>query len=177
MAFNRERFESLVHYVCYRCENPQQLGKTKLNKILWFSDMLHFELTGEPLTGESYVKLQFGPVPKHIDGAIEGLRAGGKLSVRLPEATYDTTLYFATETPSLDDFTAEEISLVDRIIEDVCQNHTAASISRLTHDAIYELAQMGEEIPYEAFLAAELGEISEQDVRWARKELQDASGR
>ena len=174
MSFDREKFKTLVQYICYRCENPQLLGKTKLNKILWFSDMLHFERTGEPLTGESYVKLTFGPVPTHVDHAIGELQSEGKLSVRLPEGDYDPTLFFAHDAPSLGIFSAEEISLVDRIIEEICSKHTASSISRLTHDAVYKLAEMGEEIPYEAFLASKLGEITEKDVRWAQKELQDA---
>jgi uncharacterized phage-associated protein len=172
MSFDENRFAQLVHYICYRCETPQQLGKTKLNKILWFSDMLNFERTGKPLTGETYVKLQFGPVPKHIDEAIGDLQSSGKLSVRLPQQTYDSTLFFATEAPDLSGFTADEISLVDRLIETISRNHTATSISRVTHDDIYELAEMGEEIPYEAFLAAELGDVTVDDFHWAQKELQ-----
>lgn len=177
MPFDQTRFAKLVQYICFRCENPQQLGKTKLNKILWFSDMLTFERTGKPLTGECYVKLQYGPVPRHIDDAIEDLKSDGKLSVRLPEQTYDPTLFFAIEAPDISDFTAEEVSLVDRIIDVITRNHTATSISRATHDDIYELAEMGEEIPYEAFLASELGEVTVEDFKWAQKELQSASNR
>ncbi len=177
MGFDRERFKTLVHYVCYRCGDPQRLGKVKLNKILWFSDMITFERTGKALTGESYVKLQFGPVPRHIDDAVQELSERGLLSVRRPEMQYEPTLFFAAERPALKDFSAEEISLVDALLEEICQNHTATSISRVTHDAIYDLAEMGEEIPYEAFLASQLGEITEQDLRWAQGELIDAGDR
>jgi hypothetical protein len=35
MAFDREKFKSLVHYVCWRCmDDPSKLGSVKLNKIL-----------------------------------------------------------------------------------------------------------------------------------------------
>jgi hypothetical protein len=171
MNFDPDRFTRLVQYICYSCGDPRDLGKVKLNKILWFSDMLTFERTGEPLTGESYVKLQFGPVPRHVRDAIENLKNSGLLTVREPETQFEPVQFFASERPSLAGFSADEISLVDQIIKGICSNHTAGSISKLTHDAIYELAEMGEEIPYEAFLASELGEITENDLRWAQREL------
>ncbi len=176
MRFNPEKFKALVQYICYRCDNPRLLGKVKLNKILWFSDMLNFEATGKALTGESYVKRQFGPVPSHIDSAVEELQQENKLSVRLPDAAYEPTLFFAAESPDLEAFSSAEISLVERMIEDICRNHTATSISNLTHDVIYDLAEMGETIPYEAFLASEPGEINARDLEWARTELAGAAG-
>jgi len=177
MRFDPDKFTRLVQYVCYSCGDPRDLGKVKLNKILWFADMLTFERTGEPLTGESYVKLQFGPVPRHIRDTIQRLTETGALTVREPELQFEPVLFFAGEKPSLEGFTADEVSLVDSIIKAVCTNHTATSISRLTHDAIYDLAEMGEEIPYEAFLASQLGDITEGDLKWAEGALNDAAVR
>lgn len=37
--------------------------KTTLNKLLWFSDFLHFREYGVGITGLTYQHLQFGPVP------------------------------------------------------------------------------------------------------------------
>lgn len=42
MAYNAEKFKALVHYICWKVEDPRQLGATKLNKILWFSDVLTY---------------------------------------------------------------------------------------------------------------------------------------
>ena len=50
-------------------------------------------------------------------------------------------------------------------------NHTATSISEETHDLIWSLAQMGEEIPYETVFASRTSEIDETDVAWIRDEL------
>ena len=33
------KLKTLVHYICDRAPNPRRLGATKLNKILFFSDM------------------------------------------------------------------------------------------------------------------------------------------
>lgn len=173
MTFDMKKFKTLVHYICWSCD-PERLGKTKLNKILLYADTTSFERTGKSLTGETYVKHQFGPVPRNIDMTLEQLRRDGHLAIRAPEAQYEMTLFFASTRPALDQFTAEEISLVDHLMNDICNHHTASSISHKTHDAIYHLAEMGEEIPYCAFLAADLGEITDVDMQWAKEALAHA---
>jgi hypothetical protein len=65
-----------------------------------------------------------------------------------------------------DSFTREEISIVDLVIGEVCNEHTAKSISKISHDAIWEMAEIGEDLPFYTVLA-EQGEITEEDVAWA----------
>jgi hypothetical protein len=62
MKFNNKKFSNLVHYICYKCDDPSQLGATKLNKILWYCDMFSYRWNSESMTGENYIKRQFGPV-------------------------------------------------------------------------------------------------------------------
>lgn len=44
-----------------------KLWKTKLNKLLFYSDFLHFKKTGYSITGISYRAIQMGPVPATYD--------------------------------------------------------------------------------------------------------------
>lgn len=175
MSFDREKFKRLVHYVCHRCGDPRKLGAVKLNKILWFSEMFTFERTGLTLTGETYVKRQRGPAPKHVLAVLDELESENQLCIREPESQYEPRMFFAKQRPDLAGFTPDDISVIDALIAEICENHTAASISDATHDAIYELAQMGEEIPPYAFLASRMAEIGDQDLRWAQQELANAS--
>lgn len=177
MSFNEEKFRALVQYVCYRCPDPEKLGATKLNKILLYSDVFYFIDHGESLTGETYVKLQYGPVPRHVLGALETLKAQQKLVIRQPEFEGEPRLFIATEKPALNSlFTADQISLVDSLISEICNNHTAKSISDASHDEVWELARMGEEIPCEAFMASRLvRRLTQADVQWAKDDLAGAS--
>lgn len=175
MSFDREKFKTLVHYICYRCEDPTRLGAVKLNKILWFSEVAHYVKFGRPITGETYMKLEHGPVPSHMPEVLRALQDEKALVVRRPELQYETTLYFASEGPAISGFTPEEISMVERMLEEICDNHTATSISRLSHDEIWDMAEIGEEIPYEAMLVAKLGQVTEADLRWAAKEVAGAA--
>jgi hypothetical protein len=172
--FKQEKFRQLVQYICWKSDDPTQLGSTKLNKVLWHSDTVAYRLFGEPMAGATYIKRQFGPVPQQILPALEWLRTSGKLAIRSVEHFgYPKKEFFALQPPDLADFTGPEISLVDQAIEYVCAEHTAKSISLETHDDIWKMAAIGEEIPYFTIFASRLGEITENDIEWAKIQAED----
>src|SRR5438128_11544173 len=70
MSFNSEKFKTLVLYVIWRTGDVRDFGATKLNKVLWFSDARAFEALGESITGDTYVRQKFGPVPRHITSVL-----------------------------------------------------------------------------------------------------------
>lgn len=167
-----KKFKSLVHYVCYKCHEPSKLGKTKLNKVLYYSDFSAFYQWAKPITLETYIKHQFGPVPSHIDSAIKSLISDGALVVRdVDHFGYTKKEFIALTRPDIKHFSGDEISLIDEVIEIICNGHTARSISDASHDDVWKLAEIGEEIPYNTVFAGVLGEITEDDVKWARKQL------
>lgn len=81
MAFDRNRFKALFHYICWQCKsNPSTLGAVKINKALWVADFTSYYRSGEPLTGTRYVKRQYGSVPSAIVPVLQELEAEGKIS-------------------------------------------------------------------------------------------------
>jgi len=171
--FDRDKFKRLVHYICWRCEDPTKLGAVKLYKVLWRADFKAYLEFGEPVTGDTYVKRQFGPVPSHVLPVLEELRREGTLSIR--EVDYygrDKKEFFALKRPDLSVFSAEEISLVDKEIEYVTEEHTARSISEESHDEIWEMARIGEEIPYFTVFSKP-AEITESDIEWAKMKIEE----
>jgi len=168
---DRDKLKSLVHYVCWKVKNPADLGAIKLNKALWVSDIRAFVDRGAPITGERYVKRQLGPVPYSILGIVKELQQEGKIVVRQTESFGNPkTDYIALTRPDISHFAPDEISLIDDAIDFVCHRHTAMAISHKTHDAIWKLADLGEDIPYEAMLASSLGEVTPEDVAWAKQQ-------
>ena len=168
---NREKLKALVHYVIARCEDHNILGSIKLNKVLWVSDLRAYVKWGQPITGEHYVKQQFGPVASTV-GIMRDLKLENKIVVRQRDTFgYTKTDYIALVPPDniSKQFTADEISLVDEAIEFVCLKHTAMGISEKTHDIIWKLAEIGEEIPYEAMWASRLDAVTIDDVKWAQE--------
>ena len=54
-----EKFKALVHFIVHECqENPSKLGAIRLNKALWYTDVVSFRASGASVTNESYVKRQ-----------------------------------------------------------------------------------------------------------------------
>jgi len=168
-----EKLKNITHYICEKCSDPTKLGATKLNKILWFIDCMSYEKTGNPVTEATYIKRQFGPVPREILNVKRALQEEGKIAIRndpVCGGRKQEKLISLTE-PNIKDFSPEEISLSDSIIEDICFNHTAQSISELTHDEVWEAAEIGEQLPLFVVFARNKGEINENDVAWAKEKL------
>jgi hypothetical protein len=176
MAFDREKFKALVHYICWKSEDPSTLGAVKLNKTLWVADFSAYLNWGESITGATYVKRQYGPVPTAVLDALSALEHEKRISIRDAEYFgFDKKEFFARTKPNLSAFTAQEISLTDEAIQYVCREHTARSISNLSHDDIWKLTKIGEEIPYYTVFARP-AEITETDIEWAKVKIEELSG-
>ena len=164
-----QKFKDLVHYICWKCEDPTQLGATKLNKIPWRVDTVAYQIDGESVTGEVYVKRQHGPVPKNILRVLEELKTGKKIVVREPDAEFQPREYVALSKPDMSAFSERHMALIDAVIDEVCKRHTANSISTSTHDQVWDAAAIGEEMPLYATFAAEADEVTKEDMAWADK--------
>jgi hypothetical protein len=68
------------------------------------------------------------------------------------QAVIDFTRYelVSVKRPDISGSEPEEIALTDEITEIISNDHTAQSISDLTHNEVWEVAKYGEEIPYDA---------------------------
>jgi hypothetical protein len=172
----RSRFTELVHYVCDRCkESPNKLGATKLNKALWYIDTIAYCKFGKSISGETaYLKKKFGPVPRHIASALQMLSVDGSIAISDNDHFgYTQRTFISLKPPNVMVFSPEERDLMNEVIQVICEEHTAASISELSHDVIWDAAELGENIPINAVLAAESDDITTQDKAWANKVVLD----
>ena len=171
--FDRQKFKALIHYVVSKCP-PEHLGRTKLNKVGFYADMMTYLQLGRPLTGESYVKQPHGPAAKHLLSSLGELLGDGALQEQLvPYYGFSRYQYKSLREPDLTRITPEERAILDDVIQFVCVENTAQSISEHSHTDAWRAAQQGEEIPY--FAATELfledGDVDERDRAWAEEEL------
>jgi hypothetical protein len=173
MAFDRDKFKALVHYVCWRCAgDPSKLGATKLNKVLWLSDFISYYRSGAAMTGARYVKRQFGPVPRAIVPVLAELEQEGSITVRRVQFHgYEKKEYVVAHPPDMGLLQEQERTLVDGMVGFVCDRNTARTISDLSHDHIWKAAEDGEEIPYFTVFATP-EEITEDDRAWALAEIE-----
>jgi hypothetical protein len=168
-----KKLELVMHYIIWKCQDPTRLGATKLNKILWYADVHSYLESGKSITGTSYIKRQYGPAPNQSDfsSARSKLETDKKIAVTKDlYYGYPQYQFVALEKPDISMFSPDEISIIDLTIEEICYKHTASSISERTHGMAWDVAEIGEEIPLSAVFASRFGEITEEDIQWARSE-------
>ncbi len=64
-GYVKPQFEKVANYVLFFAEKLQPL-KTKLNKLLFYSDFLNYKQTGFAISGCNYRAITLGPVPSHF---------------------------------------------------------------------------------------------------------------
>lgn len=71
--------EKLINAILYFAANTKLCGKTKLVKLLYYLDFMHFRETARSVTGLTYGAWQFGPYPtefaRELDNPPADLRA------------------------------------------------------------------------------------------------------
>lgn len=174
MRFDREKFKRLLHYVSWKAGKRDWFGATKLYKVLWFADARQYTLTGSSITGETYIREKFGPIPKHGIEIRRELRRE-YITTEYPNVRNDgdVTRIVSEVTPDLSIFTTEELQIVDWWIEHIDKNHTAKSISDRSHDYVWEIAKMGEELPYFALRVSRIQEPEDGDLVRLKQRAKD----
>lgn len=113
-GFVKPRLEKVANYIIYFAQAAKPL-KTRLNKLLFYSDFLHYKRTGFAISGVNYRAIQMGPVPSHFrelygilekEGFIridEELFDHGGIGERfLEEAEFDKSLFSPAELESME---------------------------------------------------------------------------
>lgn len=173
------KFKAMVHQIVDSCEDPQRLGATRLNKICWFADAIAYRITGESITGETYIKRQHGPVPKTILKTIRELEGEQKIHVKdhhyLPSKKMRLFQSLEDADPKL--FSPDEHDILKFVTDFVCNRHTAASISAVSHDVIWDAANEGEEIPMCTTLVAQPAQLTPAAKSWAEGMIKKVAGK
>lgn len=142
-------------YVAQRSQFDPNFGSTKLNKILFYADFCAFARKGKPITGAEYVKREFGPTPRRLLPVREQLEEQKSAVVQNASVLgKEQQRLVALRPPDLSSFTADDIALVDEVIE-YLRDKNAKEVSELSHNRIWRVARMGEAIPYEAVFVSD----------------------
>ncbi len=79
-GYRKPNLKKLAHVISYFNEN-MSLYKTKLNKLLFYSDFGYYKKTGYSITGTSYRAIPLGPVPASYDKLLNKLSDDEYLTV------------------------------------------------------------------------------------------------
>lgn len=165
------RMKELILYLAAKSEEDPRFSSTKLNKLLFYCDFTAYLRLGRSITGQSYRKLPFGPVPKSLLPILEQMKRDREC--REVERDYfglRQRRVKAERPAQVSVFSPEEIELADRILAELWESN-ATEVSDLSHDFIgWKAARLNEVIPYETvFLGDPSTPVTEDEIEFCRQ--------
>jgi hypothetical protein len=165
-----KKFRELILYVARETEADPKCGKTKLYKILFYSDFWAYSKLGHSISGQEYQKLKNGPAPLRALPEIKEMLAAHLCA-------WATRDYFgrqqqkllALREPDLSEFTGEEVAIVQEVIR-ILWHFDSAEVSDLSHRFIgWQLAAQGETIPYSTVALGTPRPPTAKEIEYGRK--------
>lgn len=160
-----DKFRELVLYVARKSVADERFGLTKLNKILYACDFLAFSRFGKSITGAEYQKLPYGPAPRCVLPAIQRMEESGECVVTEDQHFgHVQKRVIARRRESLRDFSAEEIDLVNEILQQM-RELNGTELSEWSHlHAGWLAAEPQETIPYETVFLGEQRPLTREET-------------
>ncbi|KRT17821.1 hypothetical protein ASU31_00550 [Pedobacter ginsenosidimutans] len=100
----------------------------KVMKLLYFSDREHLVTYGFPITGDTYLKQQFGPVPSFSNYVVKGEEPDFKGIV-----SKDGIILSTDQQADLDDLSQSEVECLDHAIKKYSQ-YSFEDLTEISHD-------------------------------------------
>jgi uncharacterized phage-associated protein/ribosome-binding protein aMBF1 (putative translation factor) len=133
VTYQAARQEAAILYFVQRINNAF-LGKTKLMKLLYYTDYEWIQKKGCSLTGDAYIALQYGPVPKHATDMLHRLKERGIIRIEQTKlGDYDKERYLLLKEPDFSVFTKEEMDHLAEIAQRFA-HWSATQMTNLSHE-------------------------------------------
>ncbi|MBR4447156.1 type II toxin-antitoxin system antitoxin SocA domain-containing protein [Methanobrevibacter sp.] len=148
MKFKREKYIDLLMYVLFQASSRPSFGKTVLCSMLYFIDFNYYEIYGELLTNETYIKSKKGIKPIHFREVSQDLIENHQLFFR-KEPYYNRIIhkYYPLIIPNVK-FSPKELEIINYSINKLIHNN-ASSITRYAiKDPPIIIANLDEEIDF-----------------------------
>lgn len=164
------KFRELILYLADKSQADPKFGSTKLNKLLFFCDFLAYKSLGRSITGHEYQKLPHGPAPRALLPVRELMVEEGDCILREEDHFgYDQQRLIPLRAPRPEVFSGAEIDLIRDVISELW-NSNGSEVSDLSHQFLgWELAAVGEPIPYMSILVSAPNPLNEEQEAWAKE--------
>lgn len=129
--FDEEKFRELVLYISRWYEDELFFGVTKLTKVLFYSDFLAYKELGKAISGAIYLAERRGPVCVQLPDIRDDLERKREIAITIRGRDHQQQRVVPLRDSDLNRFTAAEIAIVDRVIEEL-RKYDAKGISEFS---------------------------------------------
>jgi uncharacterized phage-associated protein len=146
-------YAKLQELIVCLAERASDIGKTKLEKLMYLCDFEATRTLGKSISEDTYRNFRWGPVPKHFVPALEILIETKRIQqTEIPTGPDSKFIKFdPKEHCNRAIFSDEEWKVIESVLAEH-GNKTAKELVTLTHDELpWMLTERNEDIPY--FLA------------------------
>ncbi|MFA5748026.1 MAG: type II toxin-antitoxin system antitoxin SocA domain-containing protein [Candidatus Absconditabacterales bacterium] len=144
------KFKQAFLYILNQCAQKPNVGKTVLNKLLYFLDFNHFEKYMKSITDVEYIKLPKGPAPKIMDIILPAMEQECSIrQIQVPYFNYTQQRIIPLIAPDISIFSATEITEMDNVIRDYADKSADRLSDRSHNDMPYKATKnIGDTISY-----------------------------
>lgn len=161
----RDRLRELILYIAEKLEDDPNFGRTKLAKIIYFSDMESYRMHRRPVSGSAFVRMAYGPLPKNFLNTLDELKEEGRIDeIEREYFDYTQKRIVVRSGKSGDMFSEAELGVVDGIIQKF-RDWNAVGLSERSHGVAWRLTEEGNPIPYEYALYSDEPLTEEETLR------------
>jgi uncharacterized phage-associated protein len=130
---NEKKYRNIILFFANKIRNGT-LGKLKMMKLLYFMDFDFFEKYGRSITGDEYLRFEYGPVPrmaekilKHMDG--KDIKICNR---KICEGMHDQQHIEGLNEFEMDVFSREELLMMEEIA-DKWEKFSGAEMKNASH--------------------------------------------
>jgi putative zinc finger/helix-turn-helix YgiT family protein len=132
-GFETMQISKIAEVIKYFCNN-REVFKTKLMKLLFYSDFIHYKKYNKSITGLRYAHLPYGPVPDGYELILGAVMRTDHCIILEPRdfGKYSGEYIQITESPKLNTFSPSELEVLKHVSSRF-EYYTAKAISIKSH--------------------------------------------
>jgi len=147
-----EKFKETFLYILQQTYNKPHVTKMVIYRLFYFIDFDYYERYKNKLIGATYIKNSFGPAPAEFNTIVNQMINNNEVrkieSERTDKLEYIKTLYIPIAKPNLAIFTANEIEIINKVVNNLSKMNFERITKHAHNDAPWRLTKNGDVIDY-----------------------------
>jgi len=146
-----EKFKETFLYILQQTYNKPHVTKIIIYRLFYFIDFDYYEKYKNKLIGATYIKNSFGPAPVEFNVIVNqmiDINEARKIESEGDKFEYIKTFYVPIRKPNLAVFTANEMEIINKVVNNLSKMNFERITKHAHSDAPWRLTKDGDVIDY-----------------------------